>query len=227
MRTSTRFNRERAAVPSARAFTQHVLSSAGTPDDVVERMVLAVAEACNNAILHAAGDDFTVSILVDGGRALISISDDGAGFDPPARPSMPGPQATGRRGLALMQALVDVVRVHRGELPRHREASDVLKTRAEAMAGERPWVDGRWMPPRHVFVTVVCRSGRVVPGPDELFWLLAWRYSNHLAAAYNGDVYLVTGHGWTGCADKRAGFTPALHSRPRHLAVQRPGAPEP
>jgi hypothetical protein len=125
------------------------------------------------------------------------------------------------------EALVDVVRVHRGELPRHREASDVLKTRAEAMAGERPGVDGRWMPPRHVFVTVVCRSGRVVPGPDELFWLLAWRYSNHLAAAYNGDVYLVTGHGWTGCADKRAGFTPALHSRPRHLAVQRPAAPEP
>ena len=111
VRTSTRFSRERAAVPSARAFTQHVLSSAGTPDDVVERMVLAVAEACNNAILHAAGDDFTVSILVDGGRALISISDDGAGFDPPARPSMPGPQATGRRGLALMQALVDVVDV--------------------------------------------------------------------------------------------------------------------
>lgn len=111
VRTSTRFRRERASVPAARGFAQHVLASAGTPADVVERIVLAVAEACNNAILHAGGDDFTVSILVDGGRALVSISDDGKGFDPPARPSMPGPQATGRRGLALMRALVDAVHV--------------------------------------------------------------------------------------------------------------------
>jgi serine/threonine-protein kinase RsbW len=111
VRTSTRFRRERAAVPAARRFAEHVLVSAGTPADVTERMVLAVAEACNNAILHAGGDDFTVSIVVDGGRALVSVADDGDGFDPPARPSMPGPQATGRRGLALMQALVDAVDV--------------------------------------------------------------------------------------------------------------------
>ena len=107
------------------------------------------------------------------------------------------------------------------------EASDLLRAQAEAMVGERPWVDGRWMPPRHVLVTVACRSGRVVPGPDELFWLLAWRYSNHHAAAYTGDVYLVTEHGWTGCSDKRAGFTPALRPGPRHLAVHRPGAQAP
>ena len=124
------------------------------------------------------------------------------------------------------QGLVDVVRAHRGDLPGRYEASDLLRAQAEAMVGERPWVDGRWMPPRHVFVTVVCRSGRVVPGPEELFWLQAWRYSNHHAAAYNGDVYLVTEHGWTGCADKRAGFTPALDPRPSHLEVHRPGARE-
>ena len=125
------------------------------------------------------------------------------------------------------QALVDVLLAHRGDLPGRHEASDLLRMHAEAMVGERPWVDGGWMPLHHVFVTVVCRSGRVVPGPEELFWLLAWRYSNHLAAAYDGDVYLVTDHGWTGCADKRAGFTPALLPRPRHLAVHRPGAHEP
>ncbi len=125
------------------------------------------------------------------------------------------------------QALVDVKRVHRGERPGRFEASDLLRAQAEAMVGKRPFVDGRWAPPRHVLVTVVCRSGRVVPGPEELFWLLAWRYSNHLTAAFNGDVYLVTEHGWTGCADKRAGFTPALKPRPRHLAVQRPGAEMP
>ena len=81
------------------------------PSDIVEQLVLAVAEACNNAILHAEGDDFTVSVVVDGGRAIVTVSDHGAGFVPPARPSMPGPHATGNRGLALMQALVDDVDV--------------------------------------------------------------------------------------------------------------------
>jgi len=111
VRTSTRFRRERTAVPSARAFAAHALATAAMPTDVAEQLVLAVAEACNNAILHAAGDDFTVSVLVDSGRALVTVADDGAGFVPPIHPSMPGPQATGRRGLALMQALVDDVDV--------------------------------------------------------------------------------------------------------------------
>ena len=81
------------------------------PSDIVEPLVLAIAEACNNAILHAAGDDFTLSVVVDGGRALVTISDHGAGFIPPAQPSMPGPHAIGHRGLALMEALVDDVDV--------------------------------------------------------------------------------------------------------------------
>jgi serine/threonine-protein kinase RsbW len=85
--------------------------SAAVPGNVVEQLVLAVAEACNNAILHAKGDEFTVSVVVDSGRALVTVADHGAGFVPPAHPTMPGPQATGRRGLALMQALVDDVDV--------------------------------------------------------------------------------------------------------------------
>lgn len=114
VRTSTRFRRERAAVPRARGFVEHTLRSAGAPADIVERLVLASAEACNNAILHAGGEDFGLSVLVDGGRALVSVSDDGDGFDPPDHAAMPGPQATGRRGLALMQALVDAVDVTSG-----------------------------------------------------------------------------------------------------------------
>lgn len=73
--------------------------------------MLATGEACNNVILHAAGDDFTVSIVVDRGGARVAVSDAGTGFEPPLRPAMPSPLATGRRGLALMEALVDVVEV--------------------------------------------------------------------------------------------------------------------
>ena len=78
---------------------------------MAEPLVLAVAEACNNAILHAGGDHFGVSILVEGTDCTIVVSDTGQGFVPPVRAEMPAPDAPGNRGLALMQALVDRVEV--------------------------------------------------------------------------------------------------------------------
>lgn len=114
VRTSTRLARERAAVPSARAFVRHALHSAGAPPESLDPLELAVAEACNNAILHATGDAFRVTLVVEGSHVTITVSDTGAGFVPPDRPRMPAPEAMGQRGLALMQALVDNVRVSSG-----------------------------------------------------------------------------------------------------------------
>jgi serine/threonine-protein kinase RsbW len=111
VRTSTRLRRERSAVPSARAFVRHALRAVGASGDVVERLELAVAEACNNAILHAAGATFSVSVAVDGDRVMVAITDAGDGFRPPAKAVMPSPLATGHRGLPLMEALVDQVDV--------------------------------------------------------------------------------------------------------------------
>jgi anti-sigma regulatory factor (Ser/Thr protein kinase) len=115
VRMSTRFRRERAAVPSARAFVRSALRGSAVPSGMLDALVLAVAEACNNAILHTAGDAFGVSVVVEGGTCTIVVSDSGAGFDPPSRPQMPAPDATNHRGLALMQALVDHVEVVSGE----------------------------------------------------------------------------------------------------------------
>ena len=56
------------------------------PADAAEPLVLAVAEACNNAILHAAGDDFTVSVVIENGRALVTVADHGARLRPPGQP---------------------------------------------------------------------------------------------------------------------------------------------
>jgi anti-sigma regulatory factor (Ser/Thr protein kinase) len=115
VRMSTRFRRERAAVPSARAFVRAALRGTAVPSGMLEPLVLAVAEACNNAILHASGDAFGVSVVVERGTCTIVVTDSGDGFAPPARPEMPAPDATGHRGLALMQALVDRVDVRSGE----------------------------------------------------------------------------------------------------------------
>lgn len=114
VRTSTRFRRERDAARAARAFVAHALRSAGVPRDLLDCLVLATAEAANNVVLHADGHAFTVDVVVDGRRAEVTVSDSGTGFRPPARPTMPEPWASGRRGLALMRALVEDVTVASG-----------------------------------------------------------------------------------------------------------------
>jgi anti-sigma regulatory factor (Ser/Thr protein kinase) len=111
VRTSTRLRRDPAAVPAARAFVDHAVRSAGVTPEVADSLVQAVAEACNNAILHADGTTFTVSVDVAEGVCTLTVSDVGRGFVPPEHPRMPSPQAVDHRGLALMEALVDHVAV--------------------------------------------------------------------------------------------------------------------
>jgi anti-sigma regulatory factor (Ser/Thr protein kinase) len=101
-------------VPSVRAFVKRALRSAGASDDTIERLELAVAEACNNVVFHTTGPAFTVNVAIDDDRAVIEITDDGAGFVPMVRPAMPPPLATGHRGIPLMEALVDRVDVSSG-----------------------------------------------------------------------------------------------------------------
>jgi anti-sigma regulatory factor (Ser/Thr protein kinase) len=97
-------------VRSARAFVRHALRPVRR-GDLVDRLELATAEACNNAILHGGGSAFTVTVDVDGRRAVVTVSDDGGGFELPESLQMPAPYDTGHRGLPLMHALVDEVDV--------------------------------------------------------------------------------------------------------------------
>lgn len=87
---------------------------------------------------------------------------------------------------------------------------------AESMAPERTSTAQGWSSMTHVLVTVVCREGRAVPARSEFRWLNAWRFSNQLTCAFNGDRYVVTPHGWTGVLDARADQEP--RSRP-HLEL--------
>ena len=109
---SSTFRREPAAVPSARAFVTKSLEALALSDDAADRLVLAVAEACNNVVIHADGESFGVAIALHGRSCHVSVTDQGAGFyAPPGRPAMPPAEDTGHRGLALMYALVDSVDV--------------------------------------------------------------------------------------------------------------------
>lgn len=92
--------------------------------------------------------------------------------------------------------------------------SELARSTAEELAPQRQWrQDGRGGY-TGVFITIVCREGRVIDTAAEWRWINGWRYSNHFCDGFNGDVYVVTPHGWTGVMDHRAGRDPSLGAEP-------------
>jgi len=96
-------------VPRVRAMVDAELRRNGITGDLLDRVVLATAEACNNAILHSQSPSYVVSIEVADGTCVVMVRDAGVGFSVPDRMEMPEPDAVSRRGLALMCVLVDEV----------------------------------------------------------------------------------------------------------------------
>jgi serine/threonine-protein kinase RsbW len=98
-------------VPTARRRVEHELLRHHVDGDIVERLVLATAEACNNAISHSHCTSYVITIDVGTDTCAIAVIDSGGGFEVPERFEMPEPYEVSRRGLALMCALVDDVEV--------------------------------------------------------------------------------------------------------------------
>lgn len=98
-------------VPRVRAVVAEELRRDGIGGELLDRLVLASAEACNNAILHSDSASYEVTIDVDDETVTVTVSDRGAGFDVPTNMEMPAPDALSQRGLALMHVLVDDVAV--------------------------------------------------------------------------------------------------------------------
>jgi hypothetical protein len=67
-------------------------------------------------------------------------------------------------------------------------------------------------------VTVVARPGFAVFGAQEMPWMYAWRYSNHLRRLFSGDIVLVTDHGWHDFMTGWGGHEPRItaYARPHH-----------
>jgi anti-sigma regulatory factor (Ser/Thr protein kinase) len=125
---STRFRREPAAVPAARAFVRRVLAPLKMSADARDRLVLAAAEAFNNVILHAECDSFAVSVSCDDATCVVDVNDTGHGFYVPTSFDMPPASDVGHRGLAIMQALVDRVRVASSPMGTEVALSQALST---------------------------------------------------------------------------------------------------
>jgi anti-sigma regulatory factor (Ser/Thr protein kinase) len=98
-------------VPRVRAVVEDELRRHGINGDLRDRLVLASAEACNNAILHSDSASYEVTIDVDTEVCTVTVRDSGAGFQVPPEIEMPEPDAISQRGLALMCVLVENVAV--------------------------------------------------------------------------------------------------------------------
>lgn len=103
------FRRQADTVPRARRLIGRELWRLVADHEVVDRLVLAGAEACNNAILHSNCGSYVVKVEIDTDVCTVTVADDGVGFNVPEQLVMPEPDSVGYRGLALMDALVDDV----------------------------------------------------------------------------------------------------------------------
>lgn len=120
--------REAASVPLARGLLRDAMDRAGVDPEVSYEMGLALSEACANAVEHGGssapgasgagtgdrGEAYCVTVSLDGDLCSIEVADSGPGFcgKSAPRPTVRPPEAESGRGLYLIQALADRVRVH-------------------------------------------------------------------------------------------------------------------
>jgi serine/threonine-protein kinase RsbW len=104
---------------------------AGLSEVGIADLILAVTEACSNAIRHSGSPEFGVTVeeLADG--VEVEVVDDGL-----FRNRMPVLEATGGMGLLLMTALVDTITVDEGRSDDPGTTVRLTKKRPPARARE-------------------------------------------------------------------------------------------
>jgi serine/threonine-protein kinase RsbW len=116
MRMSVRLNlpREVGSLPAVRRLLRCALAVLHVDRQSGADLEIALTEACANVITHAAGaDKFEVRLDVAEDHCAIDVLDNGTGFDASrARADSPAPESERGRGLFLIKALSDNVRMH-------------------------------------------------------------------------------------------------------------------
>ena len=102
-----------SALARLRLGLRSYLAAAGASDGVTADVVLAVQEAGKNAVRAGSGAAVTVRVWIDGDSLWISVKDRGTGLAPRRPTRCPSPWSTHGRGLCLMGALMDEVRIER------------------------------------------------------------------------------------------------------------------
>jgi len=107
----------RGEAPKARARIRDGAVSAGLPMNAILDLEVAVGEALSNAILYGSQDGGSrVDICCEGSMRndsfIVEIVDTGAGFDPGTARTASSYDDVGGRGISIMRALVDALRIY-------------------------------------------------------------------------------------------------------------------
>lgn len=109
------------SVPFARSVCRSALEHLRVGRQTTEEIVLALTEACANAVTHAgAGTEYELSVAIDDDTCRISVRDEGDGFDAPPPQEPLDPHTREGAGLLLMRALVDELAFVHDPDGRHR-----------------------------------------------------------------------------------------------------------
>ena len=104
---SVRLPTDAESVPLVRGLLRQALQFLGVVEAGIEEIVLALTEACANVVQHAVDqEEYEVDVAIDDSLCVITVVDDGDGFDVTTA-SAAAPTLDGGRGLILMRALVD------------------------------------------------------------------------------------------------------------------------
>ncbi len=104
--------RDEETISVARHIASSSIAEIGVVEDNVHDIAVALTEACTNVLKHSGpGDEYEVSVGIDGDQCIIRVVDTGRGFD---STSLGVADADGSaeqgRGIQLMRALVDQVK---------------------------------------------------------------------------------------------------------------------
>jgi len=111
---SVRLNlpREVDSVPAVRRLLRAALSSLRVDRQAGADLEIALTEACANVVKHAGGtESFEVRLDVGDDRCSIDVVDEGSGFDPSEAGTSPSASSERGRGLFLIKALGENVRM--------------------------------------------------------------------------------------------------------------------
>ena len=124
-----RFPAHPASLGEVRRVVRSRMAEASLDSQAADDLLLAVSEACTNAVLHSHSHHFDLTLNVYADRIEIEVSDEGV-FT--YRAPDPDPVAVGGHGIRLMTLLMDQVLIRRGTERRPGTTVVMVKVLPEA-----------------------------------------------------------------------------------------------
>jgi serine/threonine-protein kinase RsbW len=110
-RSSRTFPARSESLAEIRGFIRSLAEGIGLSERTTEDLVLAVSEACANAVLHSGSRSLDVEWRLGDGRVQVEIRDQGIFRSRVRLPSVEGP---GGFGIPLMAALTEELEIREG-----------------------------------------------------------------------------------------------------------------